>query len=193
MEEKEMRKNSVHQLTISDLLNALAVLIPMIMPKIVIGPVSYTLASHFLFFVAMFFLPTVVIALSLVTFFWFLMTFSLIIALRALSHIIFAVLGALYLQKHPGIVLNQKQFQWFNVVIGLIHSVCEVLVVALFSLVGTVSGTTYGGSAFVFYFVFLGIGGFIHSLIDYNIAFFVVRSLSKSFKIPVFLQAKVTS
>lgn len=188
-----MRKNSVHQLTISALLIALGVLIPMIMPKIVIGPASYTLASHVPLFVAMFFSPTVAIAVALGIAFGFLMTTPLIIALRALSHIIFAVLGALYLQKHPGIVLNQKQFQWFNVVIGLIHSVCEVLVVALFSLVGTVSGTTYGGSAFVFYFVFLGIGGFIHSLIDYNIAFFVVRSLSKSFKIPVFLQAKVTS
>ncbi len=188
-----MKKNSVQQLTISALLIALGVLIPMIMPKIVIGPASYTLASHVPLFVAMFFSPGVAVAVALGTAFGFLLTTPLVITLRALSHIIFAIIGSFYLQKHPDIVLSQKKFQIYNVVIGLIHAICEVLVVILFSMVGTVSGTSFGVSPFIFYFVFLGIGGFVHSLIDYNIAFFVVRALSKSFRIPVFIQAKLTN
>lgn len=41
-----MRKNSVRKLTISALLIGMGVIIPMVMPKIMIPPASFTLASH---------------------------------------------------------------------------------------------------------------------------------------------------
>lgn len=49
-----MKNNSVKHLTISALLIGLGILIPMVMPKIVIGPASFTLASHVPVFIAMF-------------------------------------------------------------------------------------------------------------------------------------------
>ena len=36
----------------------------------------------------------------------------------------------------------------------------------------------------------MGIGGLIHSLVDYNIAYFIAGTLSKYFDIPVFTAAK---
>ena len=39
-------------------------------------------------------------------------------------------------------------------------------------------------------FILIGIGGLIHSLVDYNIAYFIAGTLSKYFDIPVFTAAK---
>ena len=50
-----MKKKSVRSLTISALLIAMGVIIPMVMPKIMIPPASFTLASHVPIFIAMFF------------------------------------------------------------------------------------------------------------------------------------------
>lgn len=187
-----MKTNSVRKLTIAALLIAMGIIIPMIMPKIVIGPASFTLASHVPLFVAMFFSPNIAIAVALGTAFGFMMTAPFIIALRALSHVVFAVIGATYLQKHPEIILSNKKFQSYNFIIGLIHASVELLVVAIFFLVGNNAGATYDGNLFVFLFGFIGLGGFIHSMVDYNIAFFVMKSLSKAFDVPVFLKAKET-
>lgn len=54
-----MKNHSIRNLTISALLIGLGILIPMVMPKIVIGPASFTLASHVPVFIAMFFSPLV--------------------------------------------------------------------------------------------------------------------------------------
>ncbi|MFX3785256.1 hypothetical protein ACJBSR_01585, partial [Streptococcus suis] len=55
-------KNSVKQLSISAILTAFAILIPLMMPiKIIIGPASYTLASHIPLFIAMFISPATAI------------------------------------------------------------------------------------------------------------------------------------
>ena len=129
-----MRKNSVRKLTISALLIGMGVIIPMVMPKIMIPPASFTLASHVPLFIAMFFTPGVAVAVALGTTFGFFLTTPVIIALRALSHLVFALIGAWYLQKHPSIVLKNGQFtfanwrfQGFNFVIGVIHSLAEML------------------------------------------------------------------
>lgn len=187
-----MKNNSVKQLTISALLIALGVLIPLVMPRIVIGPASFTLASHVPLFVAMFFSPRMAIIVALGTAFGFLLTTPFIIALRALSHVIFAVLGSLYLQKRPQIVNQPKRFQLYNLSIALIHAAVETLVVAAFLFLGGSSQINYDGSLFTLLFGFIGIGGVIHSLIDYNIALFVVKALSKAYDIPVFKKAKTT-
>ena len=66
----------------------------------------------------------------------------------------------------------------------------ELLVVGAFMFAGQMQ---IQGNAFTFLFVFMGIGGIVHSMIDYNIAFFVVRALSKGFEIPIFRKAKETT
>ena len=118
-----MKTNSVKRLTISALLIAMGIIIPMVMPRITIGPASFTLASHVPVFIAMFISPVVAIAVSLGTGFGFFLSATPIIALRALSHLIFAVIGAVILQKHPEILINKEgkftllngKLQLFNV------------------------------------------------------------------------------
>ena len=192
-----MRKNSVRKLTISALLIGMGVIIPMVMPKIMIPPASFTLASHVPLFIAMFFTPGVAVAVALGTTFGFFLTTPVIIALRALSHLVFALIGGWYLQKHQSIVLKTGQFtftnwrfQGFNFVIGVIHSLVEMLVVSIFYFIGNMPDTYYSQGYFYTVFILMGIGGLIHSLVDYNIAYFIAGTLSKYFDIPVFTAAK---
>lgn len=192
-----MKNNSVRHLTISALLIGMGIIIPLVMPKIMIPPASFTLASHVPLFLAMFFSPGVAVAVALGTTFGFFLSTPVIIALRALSHIIFAVVGAWYLQKKPGIVLKDGKFtlanwkfQGFNFFIGVIHSIAEMLVVSVFYFMGNMPDTYYSEGYFYTVFILMGIGGLIHSLVDYNIAYFVAGTLSKYFDIPVFTAAK---
>ena len=107
-------------MTMTALLTAIAILIPIVMPfKIVIPPASYTLGSHIPIFIAMFLSPLmagfVIIASSL----GFLMAgYPPVIVLRAFSHIVFGILGALYLKKFPE-TLDKPKASWiFNFVLG---------------------------------------------------------------------------
>ncbi|MBP1042980.1 hypothetical protein I6N95_18355 [Vagococcus sp. BWB3-3] len=182
-----MAFTSVKKLTFSAILIALGILIPMIMPiKIVIGPASYTLASHVPVFLAMFISPGVAVAVALGTAFGFFLSFPAIIALRALSHVVFAVIGAYILQKKPTIVSSFWQFQAFSALIGLIHAATELLVVILF----TTGGQQTAGTFWVF-FLTVGVGGFVHSMVDFTIAYYLGERLSRQFDFPVFAHSQL--
>lgn len=194
-----MKNTSVRHLTFAGILTALGILIPMVMPvKIVIGAASFTLASHVPVFIAMFFSPLVAVVVALGTTIGFLANgMPIVIALRALSHLLFAVIGAYYLQKRPTTVLQQGQvnifgfkIQLFNVLIGILHSAVELIVVMSFNFIGNVPATSYDGGMFYYFFILMGVGGFVHSFVDFNLAYFVAGTLSKHFDIPVFTQAK---
>ncbi|HAP5555966.1 TPA: hypothetical protein IU089_002048 [Enterococcus faecalis] len=193
-----MKTNSVKRLTISALLIAMGIIIPMVMPRITIGPASFTLASHVPVFIAMFISPVVAIAVSLGTGFGFFLSATPIIALRALSHLIFAVIGAVILQKHPEILINKEgkftllngKLQLFNVGIGVIHSAAELVVVSVFYTMGNLPGTYYTASFMYSIFLLMGVGGLIHSLVDFSIAYFLASTLSKHVDIPTFTEAK---
>lgn len=190
--------NSVKRLTISALLIAMGIIIPMVMPRITIGPASFTLASHVPVFIAMFISPVVAIAVSLGTGFGFFLSATPIIALRALSHLIFAVIGAVILQKHPEILINKEgkftllngKLQLFNVGIGVIHSAAELVVVSVFYTMGNLPGTYYTAGFMYSIFLLMGVGGLIHSLVDFSIAYFLASTLSKHVDIPTFTEAK---
>ncbi|WP_159722598.1 hypothetical protein [Enterococcus sp. CSURQ0835] len=191
-----MKTNSVRNLTISALLIGLGILIPLVMPKVVVPPASFTLASHVPVFIAMFFSPAMAVAVTLGTAFGFFISTSPIIALRALSHIVFAVVGAYYLRKHPEIVfkdgkftLANGRFQLFNFLIALLHSAVEMLVVSAFYFMGNMPDTFYSQGYLYTIFVLMGVGGAIHSLVDYNIAYFIAGALYKHFNLPIFDQA----
>lgn len=191
-----MKNHSIRNLTISALLIGLGILIPMVMPKIVIGPASFTLASHVPVFIAMFFSPLVVIAVVLGTTFGFFISTTPIIALRAFSHLIFALLGAYYLQKHPELVLKNGKFtlangrfQVFNLVIGLIHAIAEMIVVSAFYFMGNMPDTFYSQGYIYTVFILMGVGGLVHSLVDFNIAYFVAGALYKQSNLPIFEKA----
>ena len=193
-----MKTNSVKSLTISALLIAMGIIIPMVMPRITIGPASFTLASHVPVFIAMFISPVVAIAVSLGTGFGFFLSATPIIALRALSHLIFAVIGAVILQKHPEILINKEgkftllngKLQLFNVGIGVIHSAAELVVVSVFYTMGNLPGTYYTAGFMYSIFLLMGVGGLIHSLVDFSIAYFLASTLSKHVDIPTFTEAK---
>ncbi|WP_270278397.1 hypothetical protein [Enterococcus faecalis] len=193
-----MKTNSVKRLTISALLIAMGIIIPMVMPRITIGPASFTLASHVPVFIAMFISPVVAIAVSLGTGFGFFLSATPIIALRALSHLIFAVIGAVILQKHPEILINKEgkftllngKVQLFNVGIGVIHSAAELVVVSVFYTMGNLPGTYYTAGFMYSIFLLMGVGGLIHSLVDFSIAYFLASTLSKHVDIPTFTEAK---
>ena len=193
-----MKTNSVKRLTISALLIAMGIIIPMVMPRITIGPASFTLASHVPVFIAMFISPVVAIAVSLGTGFGFFLSATPIIALRALSHLIFEVIGAVILQKHPEILINKEgkftllngKLQLFNVGIGVIHSAAELVVVSVFYTMGNLPGTYYTAGFMYSIFLLMGVGGLIHSLVDFSIAYFLASTLSKHVDIPTFTEAK---
>jgi niacin transporter len=196
----KQHKNKLRHMTMGALLAALAIIIPIIMPpglKIVIGDASFTLASHVPIMLAMFFSPFVAAFVALAS------TIGFIIAgmpmgvwLRALTHIIFAVAGAFYLQKHPTIIKPKEgrniflngRFQLFNLVIAIIHAAAEFAVIlVLYSF-----GMAKVSGAVPVYLTIIGVGGIIHSLVDFNIAYGLGTVLSKRFDIDVFKVANAT-
>jgi niacin transporter len=179
------------------LLAALGIIIPIIMPpglKIQLGDASFTLASHVPIMISMFFSPAVAAFVALATTFGFVLAgMPLGVWLRALTHIIFAVLGAWYLQKNPTIVKPKKgkniflngRFQLFNLVIALIHAAAEFLIIlVLYSF-----GLAKVSGAVPVYLTIIGVGGIVHSLVDFNIAYGLATVLSKRFDIDVFKAA----
>ncbi|AQP53539.1 hypothetical protein CBF34_00280 [Vagococcus penaei] len=187
-----MKSQSVSQLTYAAILIALGIMIPMVMPvKVVIGPASFTLASHVPVFLAMFVSPSVAALVSLGTAFGFFITLpDPVIATRALSHIIFAVIGAWYLQKNPKVITSTKKFMAFNFVMGLIHVAMEMLVVMIFFMTGGLSAASYTAGFYVTVLLLVGVGGFIHSLVDGWLAYFIGQRIGYRFKFPIFIKAK---
>ena len=92
-----MKSKNINQLVLAGVLCGIGIVVPMLMPKIVIGPMSFTLASHVAIFIAMFISPKLAAVVCLGTTLGFFMTTPVIIALRAASHICFALCQALYL------------------------------------------------------------------------------------------------
>ncbi len=163
------------KLTRTAMLIALGIVIPMVMPKVSIPPASYTLASHVPVFMAMFISPGVAVAVALGTALGFFLTLPVVIALRALSHVIFAVIGAFYIQKNPGLINQPKMLIVFNIVIGLIHATTESAVVALFFMASPEHASV---NYFTAVFLMIGVGGFIHSIVDFLLAQSLLKRLN---------------
>jgi len=162
-------KNRTQQMLISSLLIAIGIMIPLVMPiKVIIGPASYTLASHVPIFLALFISPFVALSVTAGTTIGFLLAgFPLIIVLRALSHFLF-VLFALFLIK--SFKINQLSFAKqapFYFLINVVHGLGEVLAVYLFSV--TAQTTNTEGFYYTLW-VLVGFGTIIHGFIDYALA-----------------------
>lgn len=164
---------SVRNLSMTALLIALGITIPMFMPKIIIPPASYTLASHVPLFVSMFISPAVALAVALGTGVGFLISTPFIVAVRAFSHCVFALLGSLYIQKNPDLIKQKRKCISFNIIIGIIHATVECLAVTPFFF----TQATNSGSYFTIVFLAVGFGGFIHSLIDFTIASTILKRI----------------
>jgi len=181
-----IRQNKVQVMAISALLCAIGILIPMIAPKIVIEPASFTLASHVPIFIAMFISPLVAISVAIITGFGFLIAgFPIVIVLRALSHVVFVAIGAYVLKRNTLLLTERKSKYIFGFIISIIHAVCEVIVVTLFYWGNSMTSAYYEKGFLVSVVLLVGVGTIIHSMIDYRLALLVWKPVQKVVNIPV--------
>lgn len=175
-------KTNTFTLALTGMLIAIGIIIPTFSPiKVIIEPASFTLASHVAIFIAMFISPQVAVAVSLgTTLGFFLGGFPLTVVLRALTHVIFSLVGALYLKKTNYTCIHSvKDSLPFSLVIGIIHAVCEVLVVLPFYINGSMPAANYEKGFFVSIFLLVGIGSVIHSMIDFAISVWLFKPIQK--------------
>lgn len=166
-------KNSVKQLSISAILTAFAILIPLMMPiKIIIGPASYTLASHIPLFIAMFISPATAIFVALGSSLgFFLAGFPIVIVFRALTHLFFLTLGAVLVKRFP-ILMDSKRFLLLGIGLNLLHGLGEYIVVMVLTL-GEQTSATY----WITMLGLVGVGSAIHGLLDFSLAYYFWKML----------------
>ncbi|MFV0381030.1 MAG: hypothetical protein ACK5KR_02175 [Breznakia sp.] len=166
-----MKNQKIYSLTLSALLCAIAVLIPLISPfRIIIEPASFTLASHVAVIIAMFISPQIGSIVSIgATLGFFFAGFPIVVVARAASHLIFVIVGAYIFQHKPNILHAPKTCIPYVSVLSLLHALCEVAIVIPF----------YGFHNNFIYsiFILVGIGTIIHSMIDFFIAIYVYKLL----------------
>lgn len=183
------KQNKLVTSVISALLCAIGIVIPMFAPKIVIGPASFTLASHVAIFIAMFISPTVALTVTLgTTLGFFAAGFPIVIVLRALSHVVFVAVGTFLLKKKPALLATAKGMAGFGLFTGVIHAICEVLVVTWFFFGNQLSKSFYTNGYAMSVLLLVGAGGLVHSLVDYGISVAVWKPLSRTVRFPVMVK-----
>lgn len=177
---------------IGALLTALGILIPMIMPaKIVIGPASFTLASHVPVMAAMFFNPYLAALVAVGTTLGFFISVPVpLIWMRAATHIVVMTAGAWFLKKNPDLVDKKVKLQVFNLILGIFHAGLEALVVLAFYRIGFADLNPQALNSLLMLVFF---GGIVHSFVDFNLAFGLCKVLNKIYTIDVFKNSKLKS
>lgn len=173
----------IQKMCIAALLCAVSILIPMLSPvKIQLGPMSFTLASHVAIFMAMFISPAVAATVELGATLGFLLAgFPPVVVLRAASQIIFVLVGAVWLAKKPRLMSNMAGVALFGVVTGILHGICEALVVTYFWF----SGASYEGTFLGVVIGLVGVGTLVHSLVDFALALLIWKPVSRLVRVPV--------
>ena len=156
---------SIKALTISGLLTALAIVIPLFMPKLPVPqPFSVTPASHLAVILAMFVSPFTVVCTVLGGTIAFFVALGPVVAMRAFSHIIFTLFGCYMIKKRYNLFLTM-------VITAVLHGLGEIIVVSVFALFGMSQSTMY--------FVWGITGGItvLHHFFDFAIAMVVYKAL----------------
>ncbi len=180
-----MNKNiRLYRMTAAALLSAVGIVIPMFMPfpfKIIIEPASYTLTSHVAVFLAMFISPPVAVAVSLgTTLGFFLGGFPIVIVLRALTHVIFSLAGALWLKRHPHTLATFRGKLTLSSALAVIHAICEVLVVIPFYFGNMLAAKSYDSGFLYSVILLVGVGTLVHSSVDFFISVYLWKALTRS-------------
>lgn len=180
------REAKLISLVIAALLCAIGIVIPMFAPKIILEPASFTLASHVPIFIALFISPPVAAAVSVGTALGFLFAgFPIVVVLRAFSHVFFAIAGAYILKRKADMLSTFGKSALFGLTLALIHAVSEVVVVTLFYFGNNMPKNYYANGYFMSVILLVGVGTIVHSMIDFGIALFVWKPLSRVIQIPV--------
>lgn len=150
------------KIVLASLLIALSFIIPLLpLPKFVLGPYSATLASHVPLMIGMFISPWVVVGAAIGSAGAFLMALGPVVALRALSHVLFGLVGAVMLKKKMNLFL-------VCAVTMVLHAAGELVVAMLF------------GSAFMAIFTTVGLLTMVHHVIDFVISLVVIKALTRA-------------
>ncbi len=158
-------RQSIKSLTIAGLLTALAIVIPLYMPKLPVPqPFSVTPASHLAVILSMFVNPFTVFCTVIGGTIAFFAVLGPVVAMRAFSHILFALVGCYMLKKRYNLIFT-------IIVTALLHALGEVLVVYVFSLFGMADATMY--------FMWGVTGGItlLHHCFDFAISMIVYKAL----------------
>ena len=136
-------KLNTKEVIMSALLCAIGIMIPMISPiKIVLEPASFTLASHVAIFIAMFISTKVALLVTVgTTIGFFIGGFPIVVAIRALSHLVFVIVGTKLINNKKRLTIKESLGSSF--IIGVIHGICEVLVVIPFYFNASLSAAYY--------------------------------------------------
>lgn len=156
---------SIKSLTIAGLLTALAIVIPLFMPKLPVPqPFSVTPASHLAVILSMFVSPFTVVCTVIGSTIAFFAVLGPVVAMRAFSHLLFALVGCYMLKKRYNLILT-------IIVTAILHALGEVLVVYVFSLFGMADATMY--------FMWGVTGGItlLHHCFDFAISMIVYKAL----------------
>ena len=184
------RNVKTYRMVVAALLCAVGILIPLTMPKIMIGPMSFTPASHVALFLAMFISPATAVFVSIgTTLGFFLAGLPIVVVLRAASQLVFVIVGALIIKARPNIVGNFATSALFCLLLNVIHAVAEVLVVTWFFF-GDPS--KYGGSYLSYVLLLVGLGTLIHGSADYIISSAVWYGVTKASAVDSISNAKFT-
>lgn len=176
----------LYELVVAAVLIAVGIVIPAFSPfKLILEPASFTLASHVAIFIAMFISPTVAVAVALGTTLGFLMGgFPIVIVMRAASHVVFALAGALALRHRPRLLDGLVPMLVFSALIAVVHAVCEVLTVIPFYFGQGLSAGFYNRGFLVSVILLVGVGTVVHSMVDFAIAVAVWKPLRKAVRWP---------
>lgn len=169
-------KRKIQMMSITAMLIAVGVLIPMYSPvKIMLEPMSFTLGSHIAIIIAMFVSPLSALGVALgTTAGFYLAGFTLPVVLRALTHVVWAYAGALYLKKHPDLFQSPAKTFVFNLAVAIVHAVLEVIIVMPLY-------TGYDASQlFYLLFVLVGVGSVVHSTVDFVLSLAVWKAVTAS-------------
>lgn len=162
-------------MVVSALLIAIGILIPMIFTglpfRIVVGPYSATLMAHVPVIIAMFISPWTAIFTAVGTTIGFFFTAPLVIAVRAASHIVFAIMGAALIKK------GMKAIP-ICILTGIVHAVAEGIVVMIFYIGGF--STPNAGYTIASLVIITIVGTFIHHCVDFAIAYIVGKALARA-------------
>jgi len=174
-----MKSNQVTKVVLAALLCAVGILIPMYSPvKIILEPASFTLGSHIAIFIAMFISPFVGVSVALgTTLGFFLAAFPIVIVMRAASHLIFTMIGAVIINKKPGILLSKRKSAVFAFVISIIHALCEIAIVTPFYIGSSLTEAYYAKGFVPSVLLLVGVGTLIHSAVDYIFAHLIYKQL----------------
>jgi niacin transporter len=152
---------SIKKLTYTALLTAMAIVIALTVPKVIIPPFTATLTAHVPMFFAMFLGPVPAVMVGLGSAFGFFIALGPVVATRALSHIFVGLAGALMLKK-------KVSLKMVILLTAPIHGVLEAVFVIPFGF------TVYK------ILVTIGVGTVIHHCIDGAIALMLIKALSSN-------------